>query len=158
MWNFGKTTEPRVSERRAFRTRPWHRPVRERRSELPRTPLHWSRDSECCRGAPIGGDWDYPGLNGSRLGCCKLSRHSAQALVCRRPLPRGARGWSEREQQARSSRGTSKPLASFSVPLAGASDSDTRAEPSVNTGDRRANYSSVGFRLPLVGLEKNRNV
>jgi hypothetical protein len=58
----------RVSERRAFRTRPWHRPVRERCSELSRTPLHWSRDSECCRGAPIGGDWDYPGLNGSRRG------------------------------------------------------------------------------------------
>jgi len=47
---------------------------------LSRTLLHWSRDSpvflgvlgenECCRGAPTSGDWNYPGLNGSRRGCC----------------------------------------------------------------------------------------
>ena len=127
MGNWKDYGTARVSERRAFRTRPWHRPVRERRSELLRTPLHWSRDSACCRGAPTGGDWDYPGLNGSRRGCCKLSRHSAKALVCRRLLPRGAHDWSEREQQARSTRGTNKPPASSSVPVPGASHPGRRA-------------------------------
>ena len=128
LWNFGKTTEPRASASGGHFEHGHgialfandvvnccgHR-------------WHWSRDSACCRGAPTGGDWDYPGLTGSRLGCCKLSRHSAQALVCRRLLPRGARDWSEREQQARSIRGTNKPLASSSVPVPGASHPGRRA-------------------------------
>jgi hypothetical protein len=74
----------RVSERRAFRTRPWRPPVRERHSQLLWKLLRLSRDSACCRGAPTGGNWGCLVLSGSRRGCCKLSKHSAQALVCRR--------------------------------------------------------------------------
>ena len=117
----------RVSERRAFRTRPWRPPVRERHSQLLRKLLRLSRDSACCRGAPTGANWGCLVLSGSRRGCCKLSKHSAQALVCRRLLPRGGHDWSEHEQQAISTRGTNKPPASFSAPVADASHPARRA-------------------------------